>query len=263
MSEFTSGEGFTLAEVGAASPPGMVLPDASGIAGDPASFFRRLAGIVLANRPLGATLTEIADAVRAGVLAADDVSVTLIQSGRAKTVAFAGDSRLASSLDERQYESGFGPCVDAAVTGRTIAIDDTSDCEPYPDFARLAQREGVAHVLSVGLPTLADVSGAVNIYSHKGSGGFTREARLVAAGFAGYVAVALTNAALYAGAVDEVAQMQQAMASRAVIEQAKGMVMRDRKCDEETAFVVLRELSMRSNRKLRDVALEIVEAARR
>jgi GAF domain-containing protein len=262
MSDPGRHDGFTLEEM-VGAPPGLVAAGAPGISGDPAVFYRELAGIVIAEQPLGITLARIADSVRRGLDGADDVSVTLIQSGRARTVAFAGDSRLAASLDERQYADGFGPCLDAAATGRTISIDDTSDCAIYPEFAGRAHREGVGHTLSVGLPTLQAVSGALNIYGYFGSAGFTAEARTVAAGFAGYAAVALTNAALFAGAIAEVAQMQQAMASRAVIEQAKGMLMRDRGCDEEEAFAVLRELSMTGNRKLRDVAVAVVEAARR
>jgi GAF domain-containing protein len=227
-----------------------------------AGAYRELARIVLADQPLNATLIRIAELARDAVPGADDVSVTLVQGGKARSVAFAGDSKLAAALDERQYEDGFGPCLDAAASGRTIEVLDTSAShEVYPEFAALAQREGVWHTMSVGLPSLQDVTGALNIYGHGTSGPFTPEAREAAAGFAGYVAVALTNTALYHGAVEKVAQMQEAMASRAVIEQAKGILMQVQGIDADAAFELLRKASSHSNRKLRDVARAIVDGA--
>jgi GAF domain-containing protein len=227
-----------------------------------ARAYRELAGLVFADRSLTATLSRVAELTKDAVPGADDVSVTLIESGRARTVAFAGDSKLAAVLDERQYRDGFGPCLDAAASARTIEVADTSlPHEIYPEFAALARREGVWHTLSVGLPTAHDVSGGLNIYGHGTDGPFTPEAKAAAAGFAGYVAVAITNISLYHGAIEKVTQMQQAMASRAVIEQAKGILMNVKGVDEEAAFELLRKASSHSNRKLRDIARAIVDGA--
>jgi AmiR/NasT family two-component response regulator len=57
------------------------------------------------------------------------------------------------------------------------------------------------------------------------------------------------------------AQLEAAMASRAVIEQAKGVIMAARAIDQDTAFDLLRRTSQAENRKLRQIAVEIVEAA--
>jgi GAF domain-containing protein len=226
--------------------------------------FRKLAAIVLADQPLTATLSLIADLTRDALPGVGDVSVTLLQGGKARTVAFAGDSKLVASLDERQYADGFGPCLDAAATGRTIEVADTSaPDEIYAGFAAVARREGVWHTLAVGLPTLQEVSGALNLYGNGGHEPFTAETKAAAAGFAGYAAVAVTNTALYHGAVEQVAQLQQAMASRAVIEQAKGILMQVEGVDEDDAFALLRRRSSHSNRKLRDVAQTVVAGARR
>jgi GAF domain-containing protein len=226
--------------------------------------YHELARIVVADQPLTATLTRVAEVVRDVVPGADDVSVTLVQGGKAKTVAFAGDSTLAAFLDERQYEAGYGPCLDACVSGGTIRIDDTeADDELYPDFTAQAARLGVRQTMSVGLPTIQEVTGAFNIYNLFRAGPFTEESNEVSAELAGYAAVAVANAALYNGAVEQVAHMQQAMASRAVIEQAKGIIMAGRGCGDEEAFEILRQASSRSNRKLRDIARSLVDGARR
>jgi GAF domain-containing protein len=228
-----------------------------------AAAFRELAGLVLAQGTLAATMTRIADLVSDIVPGAGEASITLVREQRPATVAFSKRSRLAHVLDERQYELGEGPCLDAAVSGRTIHIPDTSAHQLYPVFARSAHRAGAGATLAIGLPTIQRVTGAVNIYGYlaPGSGGFDQRSLAVASGFAAYVGVALTNASLYAGAVAEVTQMQEAMASRAAIEQAKGLLMGQYRCDSEQAFDILRELSMRSNRKLRDVARELLAAA--
>jgi GAF domain-containing protein len=222
--------------------------------------YAELAKIVLSAQPLGAILHRVAELAAQVVEGADDASVTLIEHGRFRTVSFSGP--LAVALDERQYDKGFGPCMDAAASGSTIVIEDTAHEDTYRDFAHQALRVGVRHVISVGLPTpLPATDGALNIYGKGSRGPFSIEAREAAASFACYASVALANAALYAGAVEEVAQMKKALASRAVIEQAKGIIMRDKRCDADEAFMVLRNASSRSNRKLRDIAAQIVQSA--
>jgi GAF domain-containing protein len=216
--------------------------------------FAELARIMLPEQPLGAVLRRVAELGAQTIPGATEVSVTLVERGRPRTVAFAGD--LAVTLDERQYAIGFGPCMDAAVTGQLISIDDTSNDPNYPEFAYQAARKGIRHTLSIGMPALQETSGALNVY---GSGKpFDEAARAIATTFAEYAAVALLNAAVYAGALDEVAQMHQALASRASIEQAKGIIMAKQGCSPDEAFTVLVTMSSRTNRKLRDIAQIIV-----
>ena len=223
------------------------------------SAYAELSKIILSDQSLTAVLTRIAQMAQALIPGADEVSVTVIGAGRPQTIAFAGD--LARVLDERQYAIGAGPCMDAAATGQTIEITDTATDRRYPEFSGAAARAGIGHILSVGMPTLATSTGALNIYGTAAASPFSPEAREAAAGFISYAGVALANAALYAGALQEVAQMKEAMASRAVIEQAKGMIMRDRRCTAEEAFDLLRDTSSHTNRKLRDVAQLIVTEA--
>jgi GAF domain-containing protein len=218
-----------------------------------------LSAIVLDSQPLGAVLRRIADLAVKTIPGAEDVSVTLIERGKPKTVAFSGE--LAVTLDERQYEAGFGPCMDAALTGQTILLDTHDEQGSYPEFSRQARRQGIRHVLSVGMPTLHRTSGGLNIYGSGALGAFDPHVRDAGIAFAGYAAVTLFNAALYAGAGEEVAQLQEALASRAGIEQAKGIIMGQRHCTADEAFRILVDASSRSNRKLRDVAQDIITDA--
>lgn len=216
-----------------------------------------LSSIVLAAQPLGAVLRRVAELAVTSIPGADDASVTLIEQGKPRTVAFVG--QLAVTLDERQYEAGFGPCMDAATGGQMIHVDTADESGAYLGFARQARRQGVRHVLALGLPTLQQTSGALNLYANGGP--FTPQAHEIASAFAGYAAVTLFNATVYAGALDEVIQMKTAIASRAVIEQAKGIVMAQQHCTADEAFAVLVKTSSIANRKVRDIAFDIVERA--
>ena len=81
--------------------------------------------------------------------------------------------------------------------------------------------------------------------------------------FAGYAAVAVNNVTSYAGAVNEAASLRRAMQSRAVIEQAKGILMGRDRCTAEDAFDLLTRISPHRNVKLRDIAQTVVDAAQK
>ncbi|MEU7754879.1 ANTAR domain-containing protein [Micromonospora sp. NPDC049171] len=112
----------------------------------------------------------------------------------------------------------------------------------------------------VGLPVHEHVTGALNIYATTPNA-FDDEAVAIAQTFAGFAAVGLANAHLYETPATLAGHMQKAMESRAVIEQAKGIIMGERRCTPEQAFAILSKLSQDSNRKVRDVASTLVENA--
>ena len=111
---------------------------------------------------------------------------------------------LAVDLDERQYDLGFGPCLDAAKTGQTIVVDTDAVDSPYNEFARIAARAGIRHVVSVGLPLDQRSIGGVNIYCTT-DGPLTPEFVQHAEVFASYAAVAVNNVTRYADVADEAA----------------------------------------------------------
>ena len=214
-----------------------------------------LSTIALSGRPLGEVLRRVTELAVDTVPGLVDASVTLIERGKPKTVAFCG--HLAAVLDERQYGSGWGPCLDAAREGSAIEVDTDDDTGDYRDFARLARRHGVHHVLALGLPGIEQTRAALNLYV--GVGPVDRAMRDAAAASARFASVTLFTASFYAAAATEVAQMKEAMAGRAVIEQAKGIIMNEKHCDADEAFSLLTRASSVTNRKVRDVARELVE----
>jgi GAF domain-containing protein len=164
------------------------------------------------------------------------------------------------ALDESQYDSGFGPCLDAAAQHAVFVVEDMADEPRWPEFAAAAVKRGVRSSLSVGIPIQEQVAGAINIYGRQ-QGAFDAEAVTLAQTFAGYAAVAMANAHLYSTTAALAEQMAEAMTSRAVIEQAKGIVMAQRGVSAEEAFDVLSRASQAANRKLRDIAQALVDTA--
>ncbi|WP_250036666.1 ANTAR domain-containing protein [Paractinoplanes maris] len=224
---------------------------------DPADAFAELGRIKLSEIDLQGVLRKIADLAKRTVPGAAEVTVTLVQGERAQTAAFTGDVALA--LDETQYRLGHGPCLEASAGAGTLSLPDMARESRWPDFARRALDAGVHSSLSVGLPVHADVTGALNVYATRAAA-FDNTAVELAEVFSGYAAVTLGNAHLYDAKATLAQQMQAAMQSRAVIEQAKGILMGGRHCSAEEAFKILTKLSQDTNRKLRDVAAALVDS---
>jgi AmiR/NasT family two-component response regulator len=99
--------------------------------------------------------------------------------------------------------------------------------------------------------------GSLNLYSTS-EDGFDALDEVLVGMFTGQASVALANAQLYRAAQQLSEQLSEALSSRAVIERAKGALMATHGIDEEQAFALLRERSQRSNRKLRDVAADVL-----
>ncbi len=222
-----------------------------------------LGTISLAETSLTDVMRRVASLAQATIPGADEVSITLMEGERATTVAFTGD--LAFQLDERQYEDGYGPCMDAARQGGTIQMFRLDQEERYPGFVTSALRAGVTGSLSVGMPVPSRVVGGLNIYARAAGeqdDPLGPESVAVAEAFAGYAAIALANAGLLHSTRRFADQMQRAMSSRASIEQAKGVLMAQTGCSADEAFAELAQRSRTSGRKLATIAAELLEDAR-
>jgi GAF domain-containing protein len=224
----------------------------------PQDAFAALARVTLADHSLDTVLQKVADLTKRTVPGASEVSVTLVERGRPSTVAFTG--QLAMDLDERQYRKGYGPCLAAIEGHQPVRIDSMSTETRWRDWAAEATKHGAGSSLSIPVPVQREVTAALNIYSTC-EHAFDDAAAELASTFAAYAGVALANMHLYQAQGKVAEQLQEAMQSRAVIEQAKGILMGGRRCTAEQAFHILVELSQTSNRKLREVAEALLAEA--
>jgi GAF domain-containing protein len=227
---------------------------------DPTHAFAELGRIKLSETDLDGVLHQVATLAKRTIAGVNEASVTLVRGKNAHTAAFTGE--LAWNMDERQYDEGGGPCLQAAATAATVSVPDLTSEQRWPKYIPAAIDAGVRSSLSVGLPVHEKVTGALNLYAIQPDA-FDEDAIVLAQTFSGYAAVALANAHLYDATATLAQQMQAAMEHRAVIEQAKGIVMAQLHCSPDEAFATLSKLSQDSNRKLRDVAATLVKDAQR
>jgi GAF domain-containing protein len=222
------------------------------------ALLRELSRVALVDRTLEDVLTDITRIAAAGIPGAEASSITLLRDDKAFTAAFHGEMALAA--DELQYEKGYGPCMDAGRGGVLLRVDDMRIETRWPDYvAKVQATAGVRSSLSVPLPYQGSSIGALNNYSSQPAAFASPESLEAGLDVAEIVAVAVANADAHWQLGEQARNMRLAMESRAVIEQAKGVLMAQRHVDADQAFEILREASQRYNRKLRDIALGIVE----
>src|ERR1700712_3504810 len=203
---------------------------------DLTALHQELARVVLGGRGLTDVLTEITGIARRAIPGAEASSITLIRKENAFTAAF--DGQMAVDADELQYQRGYGPCLDAGRAGQVFLVEDMRREQRWPDYAQHATAHGVGSSLSVPLPFQGVTIGALNIYA-AAPGAFGQTDIAVGQEIAAWVALAVGNADMIARTADDLAGMRAAMASRAVIEQAKGILIERHKLTEDQAFTEL------------------------
>jgi GAF domain-containing protein len=218
-----------------------------------------LARFQVTELSVGETLHRIAEITVEALPAADLAGMTMLGEDEQPTTAVytADDS---PEIDAAQYREGKGPCLDAWREGRVFRIRHVRDCAAaYPAFASACLEHGVLSTLS--LPMVAgDVSiGAMNLYARVPDG-FSDDDEAIGLDLAGAAGAVLANVSAYWTAFDLSEHLAEAMRSRGVIEQAKGMLMATTPgLSADGAFDMLRAASQRENVKLREVAQRIVD----
>lgn len=224
---------------------------------DPFDALERLGRLSLRELSMENLLQTVADLTKSVMPGNPEASVSLLVKDRPTTVVSTGE--LATDLDETQYDRGHGPCLHAARTGEVTEIPDTRVEDRWPDYTPRAVERGNLSSLSIPLAIDPDqqVTGALNIYARRPEA-FDEASRSVAARFGPFAAVATGNLYAYQSARDLADNLQSALESRAVIDQAKGILIERYKLTPDAAFQLLARASMTTNRKLRDVADDLV-----
>lgn len=220
-----------------------------------------LSQLATARMELTDVLTNVARFAVVAIPGADGAGLTLLESGHHDTIV--ASAPFVGQVDAIQYGLGEGPCITAAAESRTLRSGSLEREPAWPRFGRRVASMGVHSALSVPLLTAEGVLGAMNIYA-RAHDAFDEHAAQVGELFAVPAAIAVQNAQVLAQARRLAAQLQTALANRATIDQAIGIVMSRVGCDEGEAFDRLRHMSQGENLKLHAVAGRIVhEAVRR
>lgn len=216
-----------------------------------------LHGLLLDTAALDDVLLAVAQTALAHASSFDSAGVTLNRNGRLGPSA--ATDPLAAHLDELQYRVGEGPCREAALGGELRRIDDLATENRWPQFTSEACRHGVRAVFSLPLAVGERPLGSLNLYSRRRPVSFLDVERVDLLTLPAAVVVA--NAAAYQKMSQLVDQLNQAIESRDVIGQAKGVLMEREGIDADEAFAKLRRLSQSHNMKLRDVARRVADSA--
>lgn len=180
----------------------------------------------------------------------EDGSISVVV-GRTTVTSQAPTSDLPSKVDAIQMEEREGPCLSAAYEQKTVRIPDM-DTEPrWPAFSRRAAAEtGVRAMLAFQLFVQDENLGALNLYARRPHV-FDDESEHVGLLVAAHAAVAFAD-------TRETNQLNEAIETRDLIGQAKGILMERHRVTGQQAFFLLSEASSRTNTRLVDVADHLV-----
>ncbi len=224
---------------------------------DADEFSRRVAELsqtLISEGALDGFLQRVTNLSTELIPACDSCSVSVADDGKVYTRA--SSDPVSKSVDEHQYNTAEGPCLQAIATGEAVRTGAMGEDDRWPAFAPLAASEGVVSSYSVPLKANAATVGALNLYAL--SKPFGEEDQALAEAFASQAAVAVANATAYHQARQLAEHLEEALKSRDVIGQAKGIIMERERVTADQAFDMLRAVSQAKNVKLREVAERVV-----
>ena len=173
-------------------------------------------------------------------------------------VVGASTDRSAASLELLELDLRSGPCLACYETGapvHAILSSDTSR-KRWPEFARQARANGIESVVALPLKLRGTAVGALNLFLTDATDMPDKDKR-AAQSLADVASIGILNARALSESQIVQDQLQHALDSRVVIEQAKGMVSQDLEIDDAAAFDLIRSYSRNNNRKLRSVSEQI------
>ena len=206
-----------------------------------ADFYQALHGLMLTT---------------AAALEIDGAGVTVRMPSGATQYITATDP-VTMQVERKQDELRQGACVDAIESAEIVAVSDLTTESRWPEYRPFVLEAGFHAIAGVPISYDGERIGAINLYANASRAWTTDEfaaARLLSDLAAGY----LINRELLRSSQTLAAQLQHALDSRVVIEQAKGIVAGRHGMDPDAAFEVLRAYARSNRKKLHDVATNVV-----
>lgn len=222
--------------------------DTAGDGRDLAAHLTQIARMLQQQGGEQATMDAIVHAAVGTIPGAEHAGImTVLRRSEVRTVATTGD--LPCEVDQAQLDSGQGPCLTALYEEKIVSVPEVEQDGRWPLFAERAVKLEVASMLSFQLFVQDDDLGALNLYASR-VGAFTDESQHVGSLFAGHAAIALSSA-------QERRHLGEAVQTRDLIGQAKGILMERHGLNADQAFAALTRVSQLTNTKLRAIAEQL------
>jgi GAF domain-containing protein len=215
----------------------------------------RLEGVDPVDTGLDAAL-ELAVAETDGLFGVDGAGLMLIDADGVLCSTAASD-RPGGMLESLQEQFGEGPCVDAFLKDGPVLAEDLAADPRWPSVGPLAAGHGVRAVLGVPIDLRDGPMGTLNVFAAHPRGWDDSEVAAIQA-YTRVIASLLRSAVQAHVSGRAASQLQRALDSRSLIEQAKGVLMERRGLDQQAAFELLRSRARSTRRRLQDVARETV-----
>lgn len=196
-----------------------------------------------------------------------DTSVDLLDAAAAELVltdrhgqlqALAATSEHTDLLEAVQIRTGRGPCMDCYTTGQPQSITDLkADVDRWPQFAPLALDQGIRSVHAVPMRDRNRTIGALNLFRTR-PGELAHADRRAAQALADAATIGILRQRDAEETPELNAQLEHALAGRAVIQQAKGILAEHGQMDMDQAFTALRALAEHHHLPLTEIAADVV-----
>jgi len=163
-------------------------------------------------------------------------------------------------LELLQSQTDEGPCAECFHTGRPVSVPDLAATRRWPRFESAARQAGFASVHALPMRLRSDVIGALNLFNAT-TGALADDTLRLGQALADVATIGLLQARTIRHRETLAEQLQTALNSRIIIEQAKGVLAERRQIDMGEAFALLRGSARSGNRQLSELARAVVEGS--
>ncbi len=221
----------------------------------------QLSDVLEQDEELPVVLQRLCHQVVTAIPGADLASVAVVEENGPRTVAATADRVV--DIHQAQYDADAGPALDSARAGEVVRVVVAEEAASrWPRFADAAHAASVGSYLSAPLFIDKEFSGSLTLYGLDDHGFSELDAALLELCTTA-AETALRHAERHRSARATTEQLRTALGSRAIIDQAKGILMAARHLTADEAFALLVQRSQHENVKVRAVAEQFVEHATR